>query len=238
MRLLLSLILVATFALPVMAEQTLTPIEVEAIPFDNSSTINTQPIGNTIDMRDEVGPLADTDGKKAGLPQFDVTTFSSQLFWLAITFVVLYFYFAKGALPKLSLAIENRRATIRKDLEQADALSNDIDKTRADYEAAMQDAHNKARDTLTSMQDNLRKDADEKSNAFKAKTDKAIADFEAKAENAKAAIKADLNDVAVALTHDIINKITDLDVKDTDIANAVQAYSGSDASPSKTKKAA
>lgn len=222
--------------MPVMAEQPLTPIEVESIPFDGSALLNTVPVSDEIDMSHEVEHIAHGE-KKAGLPQFNVTTFASQLFWLAIMFVVLYIYFAKSALPKLSSTIENRRETIKADLSQAEKISSDVEKTRDDYENAMSKAHDDARMTITQIEQHLRDESAIQSKDFIAKSDAAIADLERQAETEKERIKSDLNDIATQITSDIITKLTSLSVNDKDIENAIKSHTNS-AFPSTNKKAA
>lgn len=231
----LSIILLSMIVMPAMAEQSLSPVQVETLPFDGAATLNTHSITQDIDMSVEVEHLAAHDEKKAGLPQFDITTFASQIFWLAVMFVILYVYFAKSALPKLSSTIENRHAIIKADLEHAEKISLDVDKTRNDYEAAMQKAHDDARATITDIEQHLRDESDSQAKAFKDKTNESIADFEAKALQAQSKIKSELNDIASDLTSNIISKLTDLKIKDADINKAVSKYADA---PTKTKKVA
>ncbi|MBT7451768.1 MAG: F0F1 ATP synthase subunit B', partial [Rhodospirillaceae bacterium] len=42
------------------------------------------------------------------MPQFDPSTFSSQLFWLLICFVVLYWVISKFAIPRIGDILEQR----------------------------------------------------------------------------------------------------------------------------------
>ena len=46
------------------------------------------------------------------MPQLDVTTWPSQLFWLAITFLALYIVISRIAIPRTGGVIEKRKATI------------------------------------------------------------------------------------------------------------------------------
>jgi len=178
------------------------------------------------------------NAKKSGLPQFDPSTFASQIFWLAVMFTVLYIYFAKSALPKISSTIEQRRATVRSDLELAEKLSSDIDKTRADYESAMQGAYQDARTTITEAEDHLRHQADLQAEDFKKKSAQAVTDLENQAATAKSKIKSDLNDIAEGLTADIIATLTPLTVKDADIQKAVAAHADVPTATNTKKKAA
>ena len=42
------------------------------------------------------------------MPQFDPTTFASQLFWLAVTFVLLFIVVSQFAIPRLGEVLEQR----------------------------------------------------------------------------------------------------------------------------------
>ena len=221
-RLTVVLMVIFVVALPVFAERPLTPVEIESLPFDSSLNANTQTLYQ--EHVEHTEPQV-REAKKAGLPQFDVTTFPSQIFWLAIMFVVLYVYFAKGALPKLSKVIEKRHATISSDLEQAEKISQDVEKTRSDYEEAMKKAHDEARKTIADVEQHLKADADNQAEIFKDKSAKAILDLEDKMASLKAKIKAELDNVAVDLTSDIIAQLTPLSVKEADIENAVSKWS-------------
>ena len=53
------------------------------------------------------------------LPQFDASTFATQLFWLTITLVVFFFIMRNNALPKIEDALETRRRKVDDDLDKA-----------------------------------------------------------------------------------------------------------------------
>ena len=58
------------------------------------------------------------------MPQLDPTWFASQLFWLAVTFVMIYVILAKMALPPLMEIIERRKQTVEGDISQAQTLKS------------------------------------------------------------------------------------------------------------------
>ena len=66
----------------------------------------------------------------AGLPQLDPKWYPSQLFWLFLTYGVLYFAFSRNVLPGLSGIIENRRDHIKNDLDQAEKLRAPAEKVQ------------------------------------------------------------------------------------------------------------
>ena len=63
--------------------------------------------------------------KSAGLPQMDIATFPSQLFWLVITFSLLYLFMWKFVIPRLGATIEERRDKISNDINDADNLNTE-----------------------------------------------------------------------------------------------------------------
>jgi F-type H+-transporting ATPase subunit b len=223
----------------------LSPEQIEQIPFSESRGPNSnisEDITSTIDMTaDREGHVTEYDaeatGGKAGLPQFNTETFASQIFWLAIAFVILYFYFSRKALPALSSVMDERRMTIRKDLEQADQLSADVENTRLAYEAAMAKAHEKASQAITDTESHMRDQSNKAFDDYREKSAAAVADLEAQAEAEKNRIKMDLAATAKELTSIIINKLSPLSVKESDIETAVSENMDAP-SKTETKKAA
>jgi F-type H+-transporting ATPase subunit b len=77
-------------------------------------------------------------------PPLDASTFSSQLFWLAISFGLLLFLLAKVFLPRLSGIIEHRSNHIADDLDSAARMQREAELAEKSYEQALSDARAKA----------------------------------------------------------------------------------------------
>jgi F-type H+-transporting ATPase subunit b len=75
-----------------------------------------------------------------GLPQLDIATWPSQLFWLVVLFGAGYLVMAKIVTPRIGAVLEERRQTVDGDLEKARAASADAAKIRADYESDLENA--------------------------------------------------------------------------------------------------
>lgn len=56
------------------------------------------------------------------MPQFDTSTFISQLFWLVICLSVVIFCYVRIFIPRFSQTLEKRLSKIRYDLEQAEHM--------------------------------------------------------------------------------------------------------------------
>ena len=77
-------------------------------------------------------------------PPFDRETFASQLFWLAITFALLYLLMARFALPRVGSIIEDRRKHIDGDLAEANRHKGESDAAIAAHEKALAEARGRA----------------------------------------------------------------------------------------------
>lgn len=82
------------------------------------------------------------------MPQLDVGTFPTQLFWLAVTFAILFVLMAKVALPQVGAAIEARAARIDGDLARAREAKAQADAQLAAFEQAIADARASAQATI------------------------------------------------------------------------------------------
>jgi F-type H+-transporting ATPase subunit b len=78
------------------------------------------------------------------MPQFDPSTFTPQLFWLVVTFAVLFVAMWRHALPRISGILEARQQRIGSDLEKAAALKVEAEQVAAEYEKALAEARDKA----------------------------------------------------------------------------------------------
>jgi F-type H+-transporting ATPase subunit b len=131
-----------------------------------------------------------------GLPQLDIATWPSQLFWLVVLFGAGYLVMAKIVTPRIGAVLEERRQTVDGDLEKARAASADATKIRADYESDLETA----RIGAAEFAKQAAMEATKKAEAADAKIAKKLADkvgaAEANLAKAKTSAMANLNDVA------------------------------------------
>ncbi len=78
------------------------------------------------------------------MPQFEPSSFTPQLFWLLVTFAVLFFAMWRHALPRISAILEARQQRIGSDLEKAAAFKTEAEQVAAEYEKALAAARDKA----------------------------------------------------------------------------------------------
>jgi F-type H+-transporting ATPase subunit b len=75
------------------------------------------------------------------MPQFDTSTYASQLFWMCLCFGVLVFYIKKYFLPQMTEMLDGREFRIREDLEEAKNFSKEAQEISLRIERRVSEAH-------------------------------------------------------------------------------------------------
>jgi F-type H+-transporting ATPase subunit b len=96
------------------------------------------------------------------MPQLEVWTFPSQIFWLIICFSTLYYLLSRKALPRISETLEARQDRIAADLDQAQRLRREAEAALATYEQSMVKARDEAHTILTEAQNRMQTEAAER----------------------------------------------------------------------------
>src|SRR3954466_11887746 len=99
------------------------------------------------------------------MPQLDAHTFPTQLFWLVVSFLVLYWLMAKIALPRVEKIIEERRRRLDEDLEKAAQMKSEAEAVIAAYEKALAEARQQAQATVKQTTDRIAAEAAERQRA-------------------------------------------------------------------------
>jgi F-type H+-transporting ATPase subunit b len=117
-----------------------------------------------------------------GFPPFDAHSFASQLLWLTLTFVALYLFMSRIALPRIGSILEERRRRIDDDLAQAQRFKGLSDAVIAAHEKALNEARghaqtlaNETRAKASAAAEARRKEVDAKLNLHIAAAEKTIA---------------------------------------------------------------
>lgn len=82
------------------------------------------------------------------LPQLDIATYGSQLFWLIISFSILYFAISRFFLPNIKLIIEKRADYISNNSIATEAVNNDIIQIDAKYNMIKLENNKKISDVI------------------------------------------------------------------------------------------
>jgi F-type H+-transporting ATPase subunit b len=82
------------------------------------------------------------------MPQFDVTTFSAQLFWLFLTFAVFYGILQGFLIPRMSQVLQNRWEHTEGHVKKSDDLMAEAEQLGKDYEGIIEVARLQAQQII------------------------------------------------------------------------------------------
>lgn len=80
-----------------------------------------------------------------GFPQFDVSTYPSQIFWLLVCSVVLSVFVKVVFLPRLGAILDTRNKRIQGDLEKAKEITETTQKKQSEYDDQLEQNRMRAR---------------------------------------------------------------------------------------------
>ena len=165
------------------------------------------------------GATAASSSSGPKLPQLDLATYPSQVFWLVISFVVLYFLVAKLAMPRIAEVLEERQERIEDDLDKAETLKKEAYQVRIEYEKALSAAREKAQDATRHAQEEIAKRSAEAESAAQVKVTVMLEEAEKRIAASKTGAEGTSDDPISSLERSVAQDV---------VANAVQKLIGVD----------
>ena len=177
------------------------------------------------------GATAASSSSGPKLPQLDLATYSSQVFWLIISFLVLYFLVAKLAMPRIAEVLEERQERIEDDLDKAETLKKEAYQVRIEYEKALSAAREKAQDATRHAQEEIAKQSAEAESAAQVKVTVMLEEAEKRIATSKIGAEGTSGDpisslersVAQEVVANAVQKLIGVDVTAADIDSAIAA---------------
>ena len=146
------------------------------------------------------------------MPQLDVSTFSSQIFWLIICFATLYYLLSRRALPRVSEILEARQDRIAADLDQAQRLRREAESALATYEQAMAKAQGEAQALLAEVQTRLQAETADRQAELDRKLAKQVIEAEERIASARERALAEIADAAAGAAQAAAERLAGVEV--------------------------
>ena len=141
------------------------------------------------------------------MPQLDFSVFPSQFFWLTICFFSLLFIMSKLIIPRIAEMINLRKEKIDSELEAAAKLKKQVEEGIEKYELALKEASQKANLELQKTRDELNETVARKQSDLAARLAVEVEKGEQKIAAAKGRALQSVEEAAVSLASDVLNKI-------------------------------
>jgi F-type H+-transporting ATPase subunit b len=145
-----------------------------------------------------------------GMPQLDFKTplTVSQVVWGSIIFVVLYIMLSRNALPLVGSVLEERAATISKDLDEARVAQVGADAGMAEANEATAKARAEAQAAINAALEEAKQAAAAQAEVLNARLEKQLQDAEAQIGQARASAMRALRQVATETAAMVVTRLT------------------------------
>ena len=156
------------------------------------------------------------------MPQLEqIATFPSQVFWLVISFMVLFVIMWRIAVPKISDALEARQKRIDDNLERASSIKKEAETAIEAYEKALAEARADAQGAIAEANARLVEAAAQREAELSEKLQAKVAESEANIAKAVEAAVEHLRDVAVEVAVSATERLVGEAPSESDAAAAV-----------------
>ncbi len=165
-----------------------------------------------------------------GMPQFDFTTFPSQIFWLAVAFVILYLALDRFLIPRIGGVIEERNDRIADDLDIAARKKLEAEEALAAYDQNLARARAKASAIAAENHARLEAQLASQTEAQEAELDQMIAKAEAEIAKVRARAMGHVEDIALDVAATLVQRLGGIAPKPDVLRKALETVRSGSAS--------
>ncbi|WP_075502358.1 hypothetical protein [Candidatus Pelagibacter communis] len=160
-------------------------------------------------------------GESGGMPQLNPEFWASQIFWLTITFGILYVVLSKLILPKISANLESRKSQISDNIEAADRQRNESEEKLKEYEDIILKSKAEAKNIFNEAREKALKDINSKNEILDKQINEEIKKAEDEINELKKGAPVKINKIAIEMSSEIIKKLIGADVNNSSISAIV-----------------
>lgn len=140
------------------------------------------------------------------MPQFDASTYASQLFWLLVSLGILFIAFWKIIIPKMSAKLSERESKLKKILAEAQQLDTQADKIILDYNQKLQDLKRSQKEKLQNVSSFIHKSKEDLDAGLKQSIENTLDKYQVSLNNAKKELLQRLPEGLALSLSDFINQ--------------------------------
>ena len=163
--------------------------------------------------------------ESGGMPQLNPEFWVSQIFWLTLTFGILYVVLSKIILPKISVNLESKKSEIQENIEAAESQRQKSESKLLEYNKIVSETKLEAKNIFKNVREKVIKDI----NSKKAILDNQIDDEIKKAEQEILLLRKTapekINKIAIDTSSELIKKLIGADVNNSSISAIVDDLS-------------
>ena len=159
--------------------------------------------------------------ESGGMPQLDPEFWVSQIFWLVITFGILYLALSKLILPKISDNLETRKSQVLDNLELAEKQRNESESKLKEFDSIILKSKIDAKNLFNESRKKLLEDINKKREKLEEEIDKEVKIVETEIYELKKKSPEKINKIAIETSEDLINQLIGAKVNNSSITAIV-----------------
>ena len=163
--------------------------------------------------------------ESGGMPQLNPEFWFSQIFWLIITFGVLFIVLSKLILPKISANLEARKSQILENIGAAEKQKEASENKIKEYEKIILDSKNEAKNYSSKARGQILKDIDKKRKTLKNEINEEIKKAEKEIVDLKNKSPEKINKIVVETSSDLVKQLIGVEVNNSSISAIVEDIS-------------
>ena len=159
------------------------------------------------------------------MPQLNPEFWISQIFWLTITFGILYIVLSKLILPKISANLELRKSQIQENIEAAEKQRESSESKLKEYDKIILKSKLEAKNIFKDARDKVLKDINSKKEVLDKQIDEEIKKVEKEIELLKKGAPEKINKIAIDTSSELVRKLIGAEVNNSSISAIVDDLS-------------
>jgi len=163
--------------------------------------------------------------ESGGMPQLNPEFWVSQIFWLTLTFGILYILLSKLILPKISKNLEIRKSQILENIETAEKQRKESEQKIKEYDKIINDSKIEAKNYFNQNRAKILKDIDIKKKDLENQINTEINKAEIEIQDFKNKTPEKINKIAIETSADLINQLIGIKINNSSISAIVQDLS-------------
>ncbi|HEY0324968.1 MAG TPA: ATPase [Allosphingosinicella sp.] len=158
------------------------------------------------------------------MPQIEqlAATYGSQIFWLLVTFGLVYLIIGRGMARKVVDTVELRDRTVAEDLATAEAARAAADSAEEQWRAQENAAREQAKRKLAEARSAGAKASEQRLGAANAELDTKVSEAEARIAAAQQSALTEIGAVAADAAQDIVRRVAETEVDEAEARQAVE----------------
>ena len=163
--------------------------------------------------------------ESGGMPQLNPEFWISQIFWLTLTFGILYIVLSKLILPKISDNLESRKSQILENIEAAEKQRQNSEEKLKEYEEIVSKSKMEAKNIFNQAREKVLKDISAKKDILDKQIDDEIGKAEQEIKELQKSAPDKINKIAIETSSELIQKLIGAEVNNSSISAIVDDLS-------------